>query len=95
MSPEPRFTRAERKRSGWSGGEDWGGIGGLQRSEGTTRLDWLQNKRGFASFSPVAGSDLAKSDRAKADTCAGQEPKESRRSPRSSRATTYIHTDGP
>jgi hypothetical protein len=47
-------------------------------------LDWLQHERGFASFSPAPNRSLAN-----ADTCAGRKPQESRRSPRSSRATRY------
>jgi hypothetical protein len=55
-----------------------------RRGDRITRLDWLQQERGFASFSPVADRRFAN-----ANTCAGWKPKESRRSPRSSRATIY------
>jgi hypothetical protein len=53
-----------------------------RRGEGIMPLDWLQHERGFASFSPAPNRSLAN-----ADTCAGRKPQESRRSPRSSRAT--------
>jgi hypothetical protein len=54
-----------------------------RRGEGLTPLGRHQRESGFARFSPVADRDLAN-----ADTCAGRKPKESRRPPRSSRATT-------